>query len=353
MFAPLVAKAKSTGTQPAKAIDPAHMPHWDIGNQPTTRIVAPRANWTGDAPGAQTTGSATGQEAALSWDFSKIPVHPQGSAGRRQTPRFFAAARLPIQAKLKVGAIDDPLEHEADRVADHVMRMPAPEVVATSALPQITRKAAGESFMLQRKCACGGGAFGLAGECEECSKKRLVGLQAKLRAKEPGDAYELEADRVAEQVLAMPERQRSSNAPPQIQRYSGQSNGQMNTVPASVNSVLRSPGRPLDPGVRRDMELRFGHDFSMVRVHSDTAAEQSAGELNALAYTVGQNIVFGAGQFIPATQEGRRLIAHELTHVQQQSIGQTTKEVVQRSPDKDGHFADAVAACARTSPRTL
>ena len=67
------------------------------------------------------------------------------------------------------------------------------------------------------------------------------------------------------------------------------------------------------------MEQRFGHDFSRVRVHSGAAAEQSARDVNANAYTVGHNIVFGAGRFAPGTHEGRRLIAHELTHVVQQS----------------------------------
>ena len=67
------------------------------------------------------------------------------------------------------------------------------------------------------------------------------------------------------------------------------------------------------------MGQRFGHDFSRVRVHSGGAAEQSARDVNANAYTVGHNIVFGAGRFAPGTHEGRRLIAHELTHVVQQS----------------------------------
>ena len=83
--------------------------------------------------------------------------------------------------------------------------------------------------------------------------------------------------------------------------------------------MLSSPGRPLDPSLRQDMEQRFGHDFSQVRVHTDAAAERSAREVNANAYTVGHNVVFGAGRFSPGTHEGRRLIAHELTHVVQQS----------------------------------
>ena len=135
----------------------------------------------------------------------------------------------------------------------------------------------------------------------------------------PGDVYEQEADRVADQVLAAPAHPAVSGAPPRIQRFSGQSNGQMDAAPASVDQALASPGRPLEPALRQDMEQRFGHDFSRVRVHSGAAAEQSARDVNAHAYTVGHNIVFGAGRFAPGTHEGRRLIAHELTHVVQQS----------------------------------
>src|SRR5205814_343043 len=86
----------------------------------------------------------------------------------------------------------------------------------------------------------------------------------------------------------------------------------------SVDQVLASPGRPLEPALREDMERRFDHDLSNVRLHSGAAAEQSAREVSATAYTVGNDIVFGGGQFAPQSYEGRRLIAHELTHVMQQ-----------------------------------
>src|SRR5215212_692873 len=174
------------------------------------------------------------------------------------------------------------------------------------------------SGLLQRKCACGGAA-GMSGECEECSKKKRFGLQTKLKVNKPGDIYEQEVDRIVAQVMATPAHPAISGAPPRIQRFSEQSSGQVEAAPASVNQVLADPGRPLEPALRQDMEQRFGHDFSRVRVHSGTAAEQSAQDVNAHAYTVGHNIVFGAGQFAPGTQEGRRLIAHELTHVVQQS----------------------------------
>ena len=91
------------------------------------------------------------------------------------------------------------------------------------------------------------------------------------------------------------------------------------TAPPIVHEVLRSPGQPLDPVTRAFMEPRFGHDFSRVRVHSGAVAEQSARDVNANAYTVGHDIVFECRLVSPGTHEGRRLIAHELTHVVQQS----------------------------------
>src|SRR5207302_6062309 len=86
------------------------------------------------------------------------------------------------------------------------------------------------------------------------------------------------------------------------------------TAPPIVHDVLSSPGQPLDAGTRAFMEPRFGHDFGQVRVHTDARAAESARAVNALAYTVGQDVVFGAAQYAPETAAGRRLLAHELTH---------------------------------------
>ena len=220
----------------------------------------------------------------------------------------------------------------AETIAKHGSRMRIhTEAEATQSAHAIDATALrAQPVLLQRKCACGANASGLTGECAECSKKKLVGLQTKLRINEPGDIYEHEADRVAEQVLAKPARPHVSGAPPRMQRFSGQSSGQTGAAPASVDRALASPGRPLEPTLRQDMESRFGHDFSTVRVHSDAAADQSARDVNAHAYTVGHNIAFGAGRYAPATHEGRRLIAHELAHVVQQS--RVEGDVVQRQP---------------------
>ncbi len=106
-------------------------------------------------------------------------------------------------------------------------------------------------------------------------------------------------------------------------------------VPSIVHAALRSPGQPLDAGTRTYMEPRFGHDFSQVRVHADTKAAASARAVNALAYTVGSDIVFGAGTYSPSTYAGRQLVAHEMTHVVQQSNSSTPSagNVLQRFND--------------------
>lgn len=98
------------------------------------------------------------------------------------------------------------------------------------------------------------------------------------------------------------------------------------SVPPIVHDVLNSPGQPLDGGTRAFMEPRFGHDFSGVRVHTDERAAQSARAVNALAYAVGRDIVFGSGQYQPGTMGGKSLLAHELTHVVQQHRSSETTD---------------------------
>lgn len=91
-------------------------------------------------------------------------------------------------------------------------------------------------------------------------------------------------------------------------------------VTSTVSEILSTTGAPLDPSARAFMEPRFGHDFSQVRVHTDPRAAESAREMKANAYTVGDHIVFGA-RYAPGTAQGHRLLAHELTHVVQQGVG--------------------------------
>jgi hypothetical protein len=156
----------------------------------------------------------------------------------------------------------------------------------------------------------------LIGQCEECKSK--VRLQAKLTIGASDDPLEREADRIADQVLAAGADPTLGHMPPRIQRSAVSATEGMDAAPVSVDRVLASSGRLLEPALKQDMEERFGHDFSRVRVHSGAEAEKSARDVNAHAYTVGHNIVFASGQFAPGTQEGRQLIAHELAHVVQQ-----------------------------------
>jgi outer membrane protein OmpA-like peptidoglycan-associated protein len=212
------------------------------------------------------------------------------------------------------------------------------------------------SGVLQRKssCACGGG-------CPRCQEQAL--LQTKLKISEPGDQYEQEADRIADEVMRMPEpsvqrqiepeeeeeeeegmvqREIANPITPLVQREvlpemeEEEEEGMVQTkaianqvaplaqeqesseVPPIVQEVLNSPGQPLDPDTRIFMESRFGHNFSQVRVHTSAKAAESAQSVNASAYTVKRDIVFGAEQYAPEKTEGRKLLAHELTHFVQQ-----------------------------------
>jgi Domain of unknown function (DUF4157) len=150
----------------------------------------------------------------------------------------------------------------------------------------------------------------------------------------PGDEYEQEANRIAEQVMAMPTRPGVNGALPRIERFSGQTNGQMEAAPAIVDQAVASPGHPLEPALRRDMEQRFGHDFARVRIHAGERAADAADALRAHAFSVGDHVAFAEGRYAPATQMGRRLLAHELAHIVQQTPNRVGPHagVVHRQP---------------------
>jgi hypothetical protein len=152
-------------------------------------------------------------------------------------------------------------------------------------------------------------------------------IQAKLTIGQPNDRYEQEADRVADAVMQIPESQSVENIdiskPNQnvnIQRmYPDPHDPHVNPNLVGKINGLRYRVHTLPQSFRTFFEPRFGHDFSEVRLHTDAQAAESARAVNALAYTLGQDIFFGAGQYAPKMQSGKRLIAHELTHVIQQS----------------------------------
>jgi hypothetical protein len=182
----------------------------------------------------------------------------------------------------------------------------------------------------------------------------VTGIQAKLKVGQPGDVYEQEADRVAEQVMRMlePHVQRQAEEEeeqeeifqtkplaeqitPLVRRQVEEEEEkeeeeilQTKEVPGQTPEVtpnlesriqsLKGGGQPLPESVRAFYEPRFGHDFSRVRVHTDSDASGATQAVNARAFTVGRNIAFGAGQYAPRTSEGKKLLAHELVHVIQQ-----------------------------------
>jgi Domain of unknown function (DUF4157) len=152
----------------------------------------------------------------------------------------------------------------------------------------------------------------------------------------PGDALEQEAERVADQVMRMPHPSAAvaTEGASVLQRTAaGAAVNQ--TVPPIVHDVLRSPGRPLDAETRGFMEPRFGQDFGHVRVHTGDRAAEAASAIDARAFTSHRSVVFGAGEYAPQTQSGRRLLAHELTHVVQQKTGslQRQQKEVKAQPD--------------------
>ena len=184
-------------------------------------------------------------------------------------------------------------------------------------------------------------------------------LQPKLTVNSPGDRYEQEADRVADQVMRMPdpELQRQPLAEEeeedllQMKPIAGTINPLMQRQtepieeeaadeeeflqakaaagePATISSglqnqimALQGGGQPLSPSERHFFEPRFGTDFSQVRIHTDDQAAEAARAVKARAFTLGRNVVFGTGQYQQRSGEGKRLLAHELTHVVQQSSG--------------------------------
>jgi hypothetical protein len=149
-------------------------------------------------------------------------------------------------------------------------------------------------------------------------------LQARLRLGQPGDRHERAADRAADAI---------TGSPPATHRL-GAGRGGGAAAPPSVEHVVSSPGHSLDPATRALLEPRFGHDFGQVRVHTDAAAADSARQIDARAYTVGHDMVFGAGEYRPGSRDGQRLLAHELAHVVQQRAGVASPGLVQRD-DKD------------------
>ena len=228
--------------------------------------------------------------------FAKKIKRPTPSAHRSRTavPSFFTPAaqvqraqvrqvlRTPqIQAKLTISQPDDKYEQEADRVADEVMRMPEPVVQRQSEDEE--RK---QEEIIQRKT--------LADKITPLIQRRIAATKEKKR---------------------------------QIQT---KSNRQPQQVTPHFESGLNTlgTGQPLPKETRAFFEPRFGRDFSSVKVHTDSRADQLVRSINARAFTRGNDIVFGTGEYRPGSLEGKMLLGHELAHVVQQN--QIISSVLQR-----------------------
>ncbi len=183
-----------------------------------------------------------------------------------------------LQRKLAVGAVDDPLEHEADAMADRVMRMP-------------------ETHFVQRKCA----------GCEDEEKQ------------------------VQRKPLA-------ADITPFIQRKGGEGAVVSDALSSQIESSKGS-GSPMSEPTRNFMESRFGADFSDVRLHTDSDAVQMSQGLNAQAFTVGRDVYFNSGKYTPDAESGKHLLAHELTHTVQQSNSARAlqqSQIIQRKIEING-----------------
>jgi hypothetical protein len=279
------------------------------GNQATQRYAiqqAAKIGASGPSSSLRTSWNAMTDEAPRLTNSAKKPAptqrawlapasHQFGDSGAEAEPAaprpVFHFGKIPIQAKLTVGAPGDALEVEADETAERVIRMADPVQAPPSR---------GPVNVVQRMC----------GKCsdEHDEDEGEDATKGRLQRKAAGGP-------VAETA-----------------------------APAIVHEVLRSPGQPLDAGMRAFMEPRFGYDFSGVELHTDAHAAASAEAVGARAYTVGQHIVLGSAAGAPGTAEGRALLAHELAHVVQQGqaaphAGQAPRHrpgpvvsVLQRSP---------------------
>jgi hypothetical protein len=193
------------------------------------------------------------------------------------------------------------------------------------------------------------------------SSSGLLFFQPKLTVNQPNDKYEQEADSMADRVMRMTNSTQNENTffkstPLTIQRkcqhcqdeeklHRKESSGAevqgSNELDSYVGS-LGTSGQALPENSRQFFEPRFGQDFSNVHIHTDSIAVKSAQSINALAYTTGNNIVFNSGQYSPDSESGKKLMAHELTHVVQQSA--TNSSNVQRITCPEGATAPATVA---------
>ncbi len=215
----------------------------------------------------------------------------------------------------------------------------------SAAAPRERRSTAPPPGALSLRLALSGVHGGIAGTC----------LQGKLTVAAPNDAFEAEADRVSGEVTGAGEAALGGpgkdHAPLPIRGLSAAAAGPGELAPEMEGRIAGalSGGEPLAPGVRRDLEPRFGRSFDGVRVHTGEEAARTALSLGARAFTVGSDIAFGRGEYDPASTRGRSLLAHELTHVVQQGGARETRD----APPRPGRGAGGRATGGRIVQRDL
>jgi hypothetical protein len=219
----------------------------------------------------------------------------QRTIGNHAVQRLFTTGIF--QSKLRIGQPNDTYEQEADRVAEQVMSMPE---------PRLQRQAEEEEE-----------------EEEELQTKPVAGEITPLVQRQPieEEEEEIQTKPLASRITPLLQRQpieEEEEVTLQTKETSKQSPAVSANLENNIQS-LKTGGTPLPAPIRAFFEPRFGHDFSKVKLHTNTQAAELARTVNAKAFTVGRNVIFGSGQYIPETAEGKKLMAHELTHVVQQS----------------------------------
>lgn len=235
------------------------------------------------------------------FDFSRTPIMPPVAA---------PSAAL-LQPKLRVGASNDPLEQEAERTAERVMSM-QPSALPERAPPSLQSSDTARRA-LPRTAAIAGEGAPVQRSCDVCEEQKKRDEEANDGAREriqrqvnpdANDEWDEDEDAPLQGTLQAKAR---SDASPMLGR----------DAEAAIQAA-RTGGQPLSAAERAFFEPRFGHDFSRVRIHAGSSAAAAARVVDAHAFALGSDIVFGAGQYAPSTHGGQRLLAHELAHVIQQ-----------------------------------
>ncbi|SHM56719.1 protein of unknown function [Chitinophaga jiangningensis] len=256
---------------------------------------------------------------------------------------------LPVQFKLSLGAVDDPQEVEADEMADKVMRMPASPAAIHASPVSVQRKCAAceqEEAEVQRK-ADSGMVIRRCAACDAADKEEKVQRktdeeegEVQRKAEEEEGEVQMKADNsaVIRRCAACDAADKEEKIQPRslagtIRRSNdGVRGSQVSSSVSDSIAATRGGGSAMSADTRDFMESRFGSDFSGVRIHDGGYAANLSNELNAQAFTIGNDIYFNAGKYSPETSSGKHLLAHELTHTLQQGGGGKS---IERKPISD------------------